>query len=305
MRKVVSRLSWKQWGIIAVVLLFIIAAASGSSKQTSHPAGAGTSTTSTRIRATDTTAAGTQSPSSSTKHPARHHVKAKPKAHVVHAAGLIVSSASAFIVQTQPAPGSCHARGSGAFSRPDPGCTPGAVNPAVTQATINRTICVHGWTKTVRPSESITEAEKRASMAAYGDTRSMGSYEYDHFVPLELGGATNDARNLWPEPGATPNPKDSEENALRREVCDGTITLTQAQHIITTNWVSWEKAHQPARAPAPKPQPAPTPAPKPAPTPSTPSAPSGANGVCDDGTYTYAIHHQGACSHHGGVKEWL
>ncbi|MER5604019.1 DUF3761 domain-containing protein [Streptomyces sp. NPDC002265] len=23
--------------------------------------------------------------------------------------------------------------------------------------------------------------------------------------------------------------------------------------------------------------------------------------MCNDGTYSYAAHHQGACSHHGGV----
>jgi hypothetical protein len=84
---------------------------------------------------------------------------------------------------------------------------PGALDPAVTQATIDRTICVSGWTETVRPPESVTEREKWASMAAYEDTGSMDGYEYDHVVPLELGGATNDPRNLWPEPGASPNPK--------------------------------------------------------------------------------------------------
>jgi len=35
------------------------------------------------------------------------------------------------------------------------------------------------------------------------------------------------------------------------------------------------------------------------------SAPSGATARCNDGTYSYAVHHQGACSHHGGVAEWL
>ena len=106
---------------------------------------------------------------------------------------------------------------------PDPRCTPGALNPAVTQATINQTICVSGYTKTIRPAESITEAEKRASMAAYGDTDSMSGFEYDHLVSLELGGAANDMRNLWPEPGASPNPKDSVEDELHRLVCSGQI----------------------------------------------------------------------------------
>jgi hypothetical protein len=108
----------------------------------------------------------------------------------------------------------------------------------VTQGTIERTICVLGWTDTVRPAESITEQEKAASMAAYGDTGSMSDYEYDHFVPLELGGATNDPRNLWPEPESSPNAKDAVEDELRQQVCDRQISLAQAQREITRNWTS-------------------------------------------------------------------
>jgi hypothetical protein len=80
-------------------------------------------------------------------------------------------------------------------------------------------------------------------MAAYGDRGSPGDYEYDHLVSLELGGAVNDPRNLWPEPEGSPNPKDSVENALRRMVCDGEMSLAEAQHIIATEWVSWAKSH--------------------------------------------------------------
>jgi len=37
-------------------------------------------------------------------------------------------------------------------------------------------------------------------------------------------------------------------------------------------------------------------------TTSTTSLPGGgATALCNDGTYSYAAHHQGACSHHGGV----
>jgi hypothetical protein len=75
-------------------------------------------------------------------------------------------------------------------------------------------------------------------MSAYGDHRSPGYYEYDHFVPLELGGATNDRRNLWPEPGASPNPKDGVEDELKQKVCDGVMTLVNAQRAIVANWVS-------------------------------------------------------------------
>jgi len=159
--------------------------------------------------------------------------------------GLAYSTAGADVVQRQPPAGACHARGSGLYSEPDLHCTPGALNPAVTQASIDSTICASGWTSTVRPPESITEPEKYASMEAYGDGGSASSYEYDHDVPLELGGAVNDPRNLWPEPDySTPsegyylNPKDRLEQALNRLVCDGRMSLSRAQRTIATDWVS-------------------------------------------------------------------
>jgi hypothetical protein len=80
-------------------------------------------------------------------------------------------------------------------------------------------------------------------MAAYGDTGSTSDYEYDHLVSLELGGALNDPRNLWPEPGESPNPKDTVENALHRMVCSGEMPLGRAQRIIATRWIGWAKAH--------------------------------------------------------------
>lgn len=56
---------------------------------------------------------------------------------------------------------------------------------------------------------------------------------------------------------------------------------------------------------------APKPAAKSAPavkdtTPSKSAAgPAGATGLCNDGSYTKAAHRTGACSKHGGVKQWL
>jgi hypothetical protein len=160
------------------------------------------------------------------------------------ASGLVFSSASALVVQPQPRPGSCHAIGTGLFSRPDPHCGPGALNPAVTQASIGATICRSGWTSSVRPPESVTAREKRASMAAYGIRGPTSGYEYDHIVALELGGAVNDARNLWPEPdysarrGFYLNPKDRLENALKRLVCARSLTLAQAQRQSAGDWVA-------------------------------------------------------------------
>ena len=157
--------------------------------------------------------------------------------------GLAYSSASATVVQRQPPAGTCHAIGSGLNERPDRRCTPGAVNPAVTQATLGATICRSGWTATVRPPERVTDAEKLASLRAYGES-GPSRYEYDHFVPLELGGAVNDARNLWPEPdysgrhGFYLNPKDKLETALKRLVCAGRLSLADAQRQIAADWVA-------------------------------------------------------------------
>jgi hypothetical protein len=157
--------------------------------------------------------------------------------------GIPYSRASAQRIQRQPAAGSCRARGSGLYELPDPRCTPGALNPAVTEATISGTICRSGWTRTVRPPEGVTEPEKLADMDAYGD-RGASRYEYDHLVPLELGGAANDPRNLWPEPdyqtrhGFYLNPKDKLERALNRMVCDGSMSLARAQLLSAREWVA-------------------------------------------------------------------
>jgi hypothetical protein len=164
-------------------------------------------------------------------------------------------------------PYSCHVRGSGLYVLPDPHCTPGATNPVVTQANIDSTICKAGWSESQRPPESVTEEQKRLSLAAYGyyDGRSLGGYEFDHLISLELGGASDSPKNLWPEPdypGVSEdsyylNPKDHVEDKLHDWVCDGKISLASAQHIIATNWISWYRAHVGPSTTA-KPKPAPT-----------------------------------------------
>jgi hypothetical protein len=95
-------------------------------------------------------------------------------------------------------------------------------------------------------------------MLAYGDHRSPSSYEYDHLISLELGGAPNDSRNLWPERGASPNLKDKVENYLHVRVCDGRMTLARARRIVARDWASFYKANL---APKPKSQAAPKPSP--------------------------------------------
>lgn len=127
---------------------------------------------------------------------------------------------------------------------PDSSCTPGATNPDVTQDSIDQTICVSGWTKTVRPPASYTNALKVQQIVEYGyaDT-STADYEEDHLIPLELGGAPRDPHNLWPEPrygNQTAANKDSVENALKRAVCAGQVALVNAQNAIAADWTTAE-----------------------------------------------------------------
>jgi hypothetical protein len=180
------------------------------------------------------------------------------------ASAFVISHASSHVVQPQPPPGSCHVRRHYPFNMPDVHCTPGALNPAVTQATIGKTICRSGYSTSIRPSTRVTEREKLASIRAYGFHQAAASYEYDHLISLELGGAANDPRNLWPENGASPNLKDKVENYLHARVCAGRMSLARAQRIIALDWVSFYKKNlkpeaNPPFAPQPS-QPPPQPA---------------------------------------------
>ena len=133
--------------------------------------------------------------------------------------------------------GHCYYRDRGQL--PDPRCTPGSIDPDVTQANIGSTICKEGWTKTVRPPEAQTERFKYdAAYPAYG-TPSAERTELDHLVPLELGGS-NDATNLWPEYPPAPNPKDEVEHVLNAAVCDGRVSLAAAQDAIASDWLTAE-----------------------------------------------------------------
>lgn len=127
---------------------------------------------------------------------------------------------------------------------PNPTLTPGAANPAVTPASIHSTICVAGYSSSVRPSESYTEALKfRQLDTGYnlgGDTRAS-DYEEDHLIPLEVGGSPTSVRNLWPEPwNVTWNAgrKDHLENVMHELVCSGQVGLRAAQRMFATNWIA-------------------------------------------------------------------
>jgi hypothetical protein len=137
-------------------------------------------------------------------------------------------------------------------SLPDPAVTPGATNPEVTQASIAWTICRRGYARLIRPPRRYTSGLKRRQLraAAYADQR-MRNYEEDHLIPLELGGAPADPRNLWPQPrlgvdGWDADRKDELEGVLNRMVCHGGLPLRQAQEDIAHGWTGAYRTFIPA-----------------------------------------------------------
>jgi len=132
---------------------------------------------------------------------------------------------------------------------PDPSLTPGAINPEVMQQNIHSTVCVKGYTKTIRPPSYYTNKLKKRQMREYGYAdRNPKHYEEDHLIALSIGGAPHDPRNLWPEPRISEwdaKKKDRLEFVLYKMVCGQEISLAEAQHAMATNWIDAWKMYVP------------------------------------------------------------
>jgi hypothetical protein len=283
--------SFAGWSVVG--LLVLLTSGCGTAPTTTGAvADAQTSTSATTESPAASLPSTTSESPGSTTAPPKVPVKAIPPP--THPAGGITVNASGAVL-------------------PNSARTPGAVNPLVTQANIGQTICLSGWTATVRPSSSVTttiKVDQLASGYTYKGDTATGDYEEDHLISLEIGGAPSAEANLWPEPYNAPEGarvKDVVENKLHSLICSDTITLATAQRAIASNWWSAYQTYVGAapagstyQAPAPRPAPAPAPAPARAPAPVQPG--SGATALCNDGSFSFAAHHQGACSRHGGVK---
>lgn len=114
----------------------------------------------------------------------------KAAASVAAVAIVTAGSFAAGHQAASPSTAVCHYQADGAL--PDPSCTPGATNPDVTDtpAVLKRTICKSGWTKTIRPSVSVTNALKTQQMALYGAPPPRSLYEEDHLISLQLAAKT-------------------------------------------------------------------------------------------------------------------
>ena len=144
--------------------------------------------------------------------------------------------------------GTCRPRVKNGIPLPDPKCTPGAVNPTITQKVLRdpdfRTSCVRDG--------ATTASQKAKTYDLYGiehpkDNRGVKQIcELDHLISLELGGADT-LENVWPQCGPSKvilreryfKRKDLVENYLARRVRSGSMKLAAAQAAIAEDWTQF------------------------------------------------------------------
>jgi hypothetical protein len=119
---------------------------------------------------------------------------------------------------------------------PDSALTPGAV-----RTTDKADVCIDRRTRQYR-HWSREQADRILHEYGLPPGPYSQSYELDHLIPLDLGGADEDA-NLWPEPRRSVEPEWNAERKDRLEwkladlVCGGQLDLATAQKAIRDNWV--------------------------------------------------------------------
>jgi hypothetical protein len=115
-----------------------------------------------------------------------------------------------------------------------------ALNADVRQETIQQTICVPGYTASVRPSTTYTNGVKLKLLRERGLPASAAAeFELDHRTPLALGGHPRNPQNLMLQPWEGPDGakvKDRLERRLQQLVCAGKLLLDDARRAIYFDW---------------------------------------------------------------------
>jgi hypothetical protein len=110
-------------------------------------------------------------------------------------------------------------------------------DPAVTQETLAMTVCVPGYTQSIRHRARLLSRHKLALLADAGLTpEAAADFRLDHILPLTLGGNPHALSNLALQPLALSYRKDRIERKLGCLVCTGQISLDDAQSAILEDW---------------------------------------------------------------------
>jgi hypothetical protein len=98
-------------------------------------------------------------------------------------------------------------------------------------------ICAPDYVASLKPAR---DSVKEEAFSRYGLRDGKSTTEVlDHLIPIALGG-TDSVENLWPEPARgdwNATQKDALEQKLLGMVCDGSLTVKQAQTAMKKNWV--------------------------------------------------------------------
>ncbi len=118
---------------------------------------------------------------------------------------------------------------------PDPNLTPGDMYENISL----REICTHGYSSRIR---NVNPEHKQFIKRMYEiDPSEFSEYSIDHFIPLCLGG-TNSLMNLWPQRITNvvygTKEKAKSDDYLFQQVCDGQMSLKEAQRLILKDWVA-------------------------------------------------------------------
>ncbi len=113
----------------------------------------------------------------------------------------------------------------------------------VTQQSVADTICRPGYADTVSPPLDELMEHKDRLLAAHGiDSDDGAGYALDRRVPIVLGGSPDAPANLGLLPWAGHHGERRKEMLtakLKRCVCAGKISLSDAQTAIAGNWSTW------------------------------------------------------------------
>jgi hypothetical protein len=159
------------------------------------------------------------------------------------------TASRALTIVSLPPHTACHVRTTASGELlPDPKCTPGAINPTLTETVLKnlafRTGCVR--------NDATSENQKRSTYKWYRIKRPRNNLhltqtcELDHLIPLYLGGADT-LDNIWPQCGPKGvalddryfKEKDKVEYFLGRQVREGKLDLATAQKGIAKDWTKF------------------------------------------------------------------
>lgn len=121
------------------------------------------------------------------------------------------------------------------------------LTPGAARLVGQKDVCAAADAQDNDPAWLIPASVEQQVLQKYGIANSRAKdYQLDYLIPPSLGG-TADVQNLWPQPnsnsGWNAHAKDELENRLRQLVCDGRVSLPEAQHDLSGDWTQAYKRY--------------------------------------------------------------